>query len=98
MLIVGGVLFISWAIWDGFFAEYPFLPKRVFNRTLVSLGQRFYSSSARRIEPELLQIACVGVDFFYFFSAYLYDAYFASWVWVVTNYNVSLAFHLGPAF
>jgi len=66
MLVVGGVLFISWAIWDGFFAEYPFLPKRVFNRTLI---------------------ACVGVDFFYFFSAYLYDAYFASWVWVVTDYN-----------
>lgn len=37
MLVIGGVLFISWGIWDGFFAPYPFMPKRVFNRTFVSV-------------------------------------------------------------
>lgn len=37
MLVIGGVLFICWCIWDGFFAPYPFMPKRVLNRTFVSV-------------------------------------------------------------
>lgn len=36
MLVCGGILFVAWCIWDGFFSEYPFMPKRVFNRTFVS--------------------------------------------------------------
>jgi hypothetical protein len=36
MLVVGGVLFISWCVWDGFYAKYPLMPRRVFNRTFVS--------------------------------------------------------------
>jgi len=36
MLVIGGILFISWAVWDGFFAKYPIMPRRVLNRTFVS--------------------------------------------------------------
>jgi hypothetical protein len=36
MLVLGGCFFIAWCVWDGFFAEYPFMPRRIFNRTLVS--------------------------------------------------------------
>jgi hypothetical protein len=34
-LVVGGLLLIGWGVWDGFFARYPIMPKRVINRTLV---------------------------------------------------------------
>lgn len=37
MLVLGGVLFISWGVWDGFFAKYPIMPRRVLNRTFVCL-------------------------------------------------------------
>ncbi|OCF35087.1 siderophore-iron transporter Str3 [Kwoniella heveanensis BCC8398] len=66
MLVIGGILFISWLVWDCFFAEYPFMPRRVLNRTFL---------------------ACVGVDFFYFFSSYLVNAYFTSWVYVVVDWS-----------
>jgi hypothetical protein len=36
MLVIGGVLFISWAVWDGFYAQYPIIPRRVLNQTFVS--------------------------------------------------------------
>lgn len=36
MLVVGGILFIAWAVWDGFYAAYPIMPRRVLNRTFVS--------------------------------------------------------------
>jgi hypothetical protein len=36
MLVMGGVCFIAWAVWDGFFAAYPIMPRRVLNRTFVS--------------------------------------------------------------
>lgn len=35
LLVVGGLLLIAWAVWDGFFARYPIMPKRVLNRTLI---------------------------------------------------------------
>ncbi|TYJ57394.1 hypothetical protein B9479_001934 [Cryptococcus floricola] len=66
MLVVGGILFISWCVWDMFYAEYPFIPKRVLNRTFM---------------------ACVGIDFFYFFSQYLLETYFSSWVYVIVDYS-----------
>ncbi|WRT67511.1 uncharacterized protein IL334_004483 [Kwoniella shivajii] len=66
MLVIGGVLFISWCIWDGFYAQYPFMPKRVFNRTFV---------------------ACVTIDFFFYFASYLIDGYFASWVYVIVDWS-----------
>jgi hypothetical protein len=37
----------------------------------------------------ILQVACVGIDFFYFSSSYLIDTYFQSWVYVVVDWNVS---------
>ena len=37
MLVIGGVLFIAWAVWDGFYAAYPIMPRRVLNRTFVSI-------------------------------------------------------------
>lgn len=61
LLVVGGLLLIAWAIWDGFFARYPIMPKRVINRTLI---------------------CAVLIDFNYFFSGYLSDAYWGSWLWV----------------
>ncbi|WWD08232.1 hypothetical protein V865_006343 [Kwoniella europaea PYCC6329] len=66
MLVIGGILFICWAVWDGFYAEYPFMPRRVFNRTFV---------------------ACLLADFFYYFSSYLVDGYFASWVYVIVDWS-----------
>ncbi|OXG87858.1 siderophore-iron transporter Str3 [Cryptococcus neoformans Gb118] len=66
MLVIGGVLFICWCIWDGFFAPYPFMPKRVLNRTFI---------------------ACLTADFFYYFSSYLVDGYFSSWVYVIVDWN-----------
>ncbi|WVQ96555.1 hypothetical protein IAU59_003660 [Kwoniella sp. CBS 9459] len=66
MLVIGGILFIGWLVWDCFYAEYPFMPRRVLNRTFL---------------------ACVGVDFFYFFSSYLVNAYFTSWVYVVVDWS-----------
>ena len=36
MLVIGGVLFIAWGVWDGLYAAYPIMPKRVLNRTFVS--------------------------------------------------------------
>jgi hypothetical protein len=35
LLVVGGFLLIGWGVWDGFFARYPIMPKRVLNRTLI---------------------------------------------------------------
>ena len=35
LLVVGGLLFIAWCVWDGFFARYPIMPKQVFNRTFL---------------------------------------------------------------
>lgn len=35
LLVVGGVLLIVWALYDGFIAKYPIMPRRVINRTLV---------------------------------------------------------------
>lgn len=35
LLVVGGLLLIGWGVWDGFFARYPIMPKRVLNRTLI---------------------------------------------------------------
>lgn len=81
MLVVGGVLFISWCIWDVYFAEYPFVPRRVFNRTFVST----FVSWATLTQ----QIACVTIDFFYYSSSYLIDTYFTSWVYVIVDWNVS---------
>ncbi|WVQ72881.1 hypothetical protein IAR50_002442 [Cryptococcus sp. DSM 104548] len=66
MLVVGGILFIAWCIWDFFYAAYPFMPRRVLNRTFI---------------------ACVGIDFFYFFSQYLLEAYFSSWSYVIVDYS-----------
>ncbi|WVQ81948.1 hypothetical protein IAT38_004075 [Cryptococcus sp. DSM 104549] len=66
MLVIGGLLFISWCIWDGFYATYPFMPKRVLNRTFL---------------------ACVFIDIFYFFSSYLTDTYFMSWVYVIVDWS-----------
>jgi hypothetical protein len=31
MLVIGGVLFISWAVWDDFYAQYPIMPRHVLN-------------------------------------------------------------------
>ena len=36
MLVIGGILFIAWGVWDGFYATYPIMPRRVLNRTFVS--------------------------------------------------------------
>jgi len=36
MLVIGGILFISWGVWDGFYAKYPIMPRRVLNQTFVS--------------------------------------------------------------
>jgi hypothetical protein len=36
MLVIGGILFIAWGVWDGFYAKYPIMPRRVLNRTFVS--------------------------------------------------------------
>jgi hypothetical protein len=82
MLVLGGVLFISWAVWDGFFAKYPIMPRRVLNRTFVC--HVLYTSIKLTN-----QFACVFIDFFYFFSSYLVDTYFSSWTWVVTDWSVS---------
>lgn len=35
LLVVGGLLLIAWAVWDGYFARYPIMPRRVLNRTLI---------------------------------------------------------------
>jgi hypothetical protein len=35
LLVIGGLLFIAWCVWDGFFARYPIMPKQVFNRTFL---------------------------------------------------------------
>ncbi|KAI5476529.1 hypothetical protein MNV49_007539 [Pseudohyphozyma bogoriensis] len=66
MLVVGGILFIAWGIWDGYFAPYPFMPKRILNRTFI---------------------ACVVADFFYYFSSYLVDGYYSSWVYVIVDWS-----------
>ncbi|KAL7419034.1 hypothetical protein Q5752_005870 [Cryptotrichosporon argae] len=48
MLVIGGVLFIAWCIWDGYFAKYPFFPKRVINRTFMAcvIADFFYYFSS----------------------------------------------------
>jgi hypothetical protein len=35
MLVIGGLMFIAWGVWDGFYAKYPIMPRRVLNRTFV---------------------------------------------------------------
>lgn len=37
LLVVGGLLFIAWVVWDGFIARYPIMPRRVLNRTFMSV-------------------------------------------------------------
>lgn len=72
MLVVGGLCFIAWVVWDCYFAAYPIMPKRVLNRTFL---------------------ACVAIDFIYYFSGYFIDTYFSSWVYVVvdwSDYNYTL--------
>ncbi|KAL7420081.1 hypothetical protein Q5752_005046 [Cryptotrichosporon argae] len=74
LLVVGGVLFIAFVLWEAMFAKHPFMPKRVFNRTFC---------------------CCVAIDFLYYFSGYLSDTYFSSWVYIVkdwseTDYNYFL--------
>lgn len=73
MLVIGGILFICWGIWDGFFAPYPFMPKRVFNRTfvsvisspLLSINQRLSAClSYRRLLLLLLFLPCRWLLFF----------------------------------
>lgn len=36
------------------------------------------------------QLACLIADFFYYFSSYLVDGYFSSWVYVIVDWNVSV--------
>ena len=79
MLVIGGILFLCWTAWDGLYAEYPIMPKRVLNRTFVRLTP--YRADAK--------FACLAIDFFYFFSSYLVDAYFISWVYVIVDWSVS---------
>lgn len=48
--------------------------------------------SSHSICPALInlsQIACLTADFFYYFSSYLVDGYFSSWVYVIVDWNVS---------
>ncbi|WVQ77958.1 hypothetical protein IAT38_000038 [Cryptococcus sp. DSM 104549] len=66
LLTVGGILFISFAIWEWKFASHPIMPRRVCNRTFL---------------------CCIAIDFFYYFSGYLSDAYWSSWLYVVYDYN-----------
>lgn len=66
MLVIGGCSFIGWGVWDGYFAQYPIMPKRVLNRTFM---------------------ACVAIDFFYYFSGYFMDAYFGSWVFIIKDWS-----------
>jgi hypothetical protein len=66
MLTIGFLLFIAWGVWDGFFASYPIMPRRLFNRTFI---------------------ACIAIDFFYYFSFYMYGNYFSSWVYVIKDWS-----------
>ena len=66
LLCVGGVCFIAWTVWDGFFAAYPIMPRRILNRTFL---------------------ACVAIDFMYYFSGYLTDTYLSSWVYIIVDWN-----------
>jgi hypothetical protein len=83
MLVIGGILFIAWGVWDGFYAKYPIMPRRVLNRTFVS-----HVHEPTLSIPADVQFACLFIDFFYFFSSYLVDTYFSSWTWVVTDWSV----------
>lgn len=44
LLVVGGVLFISFCLWEWKVASHPIMPKRVFNRTFVNQFPHFLSS------------------------------------------------------
>jgi hypothetical protein len=35
----------------------------------------------------MAKFACLAIDFFYFFSSYLVDAYFLSWVYVIVDWT-----------
>ena len=86
MLVIGGVLFLCWVAWDGFYAEYPIMPKRVLNRTFVGdVNASCFQANS--------QFACLAIDFFYFFSSYLVDAYFLSWVYIIVDWNVGVLFY-----
>jgi hypothetical protein len=85
MLVIGGILFIGWCVWDGFFATYPFMPHRVFNRTFVSHSSQWEVGCGK----SNTQVACVAIDFFYYSSSYLIDTYFTSWVYVIVDWPVS---------
>ncbi|TYJ52549.1 hypothetical protein B9479_006838 [Cryptococcus floricola] len=66
LLVVGGVLFISFCLWEWKVASHPIMPRRVFNRTFI---------------------CCVLIDWNYYFSGYLSDAYWSSWLWVAMDYD-----------
>jgi len=64
MLVVGGMLFIAWCVWDSFFAQYPFMPRRVFNRTFVAcvMVDFFYYASSYLIDTYFTSWVYVIVD------------------------------------
>ncbi|KAK8849795.1 hypothetical protein IAR55_005131 [Kwoniella newhampshirensis] len=66
LLVVGGVLFIAFCMWEWKVASHPIMPMRVFNKTFI---------------------CAVGIDFMYYFSGYLSDAYWSSWLYVVKDYS-----------
>ncbi|WVQ71398.1 hypothetical protein IAR50_000932 [Cryptococcus sp. DSM 104548] len=74
LLVVGGVLFIAFCLWEWKFASHPIMPARVFNRTFIG---------------------CVLIDWNYYFSGYLSDAYWSSWLWVVTDYDAKQYTYMG---
>ncbi|KAK1925985.1 hypothetical protein DB88DRAFT_480303 [Papiliotrema laurentii] len=67
METIGGVLFIAWAVWDGFFADYPFMPKRVFNRSFCAcvMVDVFYYSSSYLVDTYFSSWVYVVVDWNY---------------------------------
>lgn len=77
MYAVGGFLFAAFCVWEWRFSAYPIMPRRVMNRTFVSCACQCTPSS----QPP--QLCCIAIDFFYYFSGYLTDTYYLSWVYII---------------
>ena len=62
------------------------MPKRIWNRTFVSLITKFGAAPAEHAHVLLVlnvaaQIMCVIIDVLYYFGGDLGNTYFASWVY-----------------
>lgn len=88
MFVCGGIILISFAVWERFFSPHPIMPARLWNRTMVSCTWKENGLTK--------QWCCIAIDLLYYFSYYLGAGYLSSWVYVVKyEWSVSDSGDLG---